>query len=132
MLCPGRRPMACLEPVPCLHCRSPREPESDCFPSKQDSVGNPQEWHLPSGPGGPKPVSSLCHPQQPPSQSELDQDPPQMSRSSCSWEAEGLHCSCSSRAWPAPSVRWRLGEGLLEGNSSNVSFSVSSSSLGPW
>ncbi|OBS71597.1 hypothetical protein A6R68_13826, partial [Neotoma lepida] len=51
---------------------------------------------------------------------------------SCSWEAEGLHCSCSSRAWPAPSVRWRLGEGLLEGNSSNVSFSVSSSSTGPW
>ncbi|XP_059137435.1 sialic acid-binding Ig-like lectin 5 [Peromyscus eremicus] len=51
---------------------------------------------------------------------------------SCSWEAEGLHCSCSSRAWPTPSLRWRLGEGLLEGNSSNVSFTVTSSSTGPW
>ncbi|CAO2614589.1 Sialic acid-binding Ig-like lectin 10, partial [Lemmus lemmus] len=58
--------------------------------------------------------------------------PPQMPRSSCSWEVEGLHCSCSSRAWPAPSLRWRLGEGLLEGNSSNVSFEVTSSSTGPW
>ncbi|XP_006986211.1 sialic acid-binding Ig-like lectin 5 [Peromyscus maniculatus bairdii] len=51
---------------------------------------------------------------------------------SCSWEAEGLHCSCSCRAWPTPSLRWRLGEGLLEGNSSNVSFRVTSSSTGPW
>ncbi|XP_075808866.1 sialic acid-binding Ig-like lectin 10 isoform X2 [Microtus pennsylvanicus] len=58
--------------------------------------------------------------------------PPQMPRSSCSWEAEGLHCSCSSRAWPAPSLRWRLGEGLLEGNGSNGSFQVTSSSTGPW
>lgn len=51
---------------------------------------------------------------------------------SCSWDSEGLHCSCSSRAWPAPSLHWRLGEGLLEGNSSNASFKVTSSSLGPW
>ena len=51
---------------------------------------------------------------------------------SCSWEAEGLHCSCSSRAWPAPSLRWWLGEGLLEGNSSKDSFQVTSSSSGPW
>uniref|UniRef100_A0A8C6N2F9 Sialic acid binding Ig-like lectin G n=1 Tax=Mus spicilegus TaxID=10103 RepID=A0A8C6N2F9_MUSSI len=58
--------------------------------------------------------------------------PPQMSSPSCSWEAEGLHCNCSSRAWPAPSLRWRLGEGLLEGNSSNASFTVTFSSLGPW
>ncbi|XP_034372749.1 sialic acid-binding Ig-like lectin 10 isoform X2 [Arvicanthis niloticus] len=58
--------------------------------------------------------------------------PPQMSRPSCSWENEGLHCSCSSRAWPAPSLRWRLGEGLLEGNSTNASFKITSSSLGPW
>ncbi|XP_051005621.1 sialic acid-binding Ig-like lectin 10 [Acomys russatus] len=57
--------------------------------------------------------------------------PPQMSRPSCSWEAEGLHCSCSSLAWPAPSLHWRLDEGLLEGNSSNASFTVTSSSLGP-
>ncbi|CAH7453781.1 sialic acid-binding Ig-like lectin 10 [Phodopus roborovskii] len=58
--------------------------------------------------------------------------PPQMPRPSCSWEAEGLRCSCSSRAWPTPALRWRLGEGLLEGNSSNVSFAVTSSSTGPW
>ncbi|XP_006229008.1 sialic acid-binding Ig-like lectin 5 isoform X1 [Rattus norvegicus] len=51
---------------------------------------------------------------------------------SCSWDSEGLHCSCSSRAWPAPSLGWRLGEGLLEGNSSNASFTVMSSSAGPW
>ncbi|XP_031242148.1 sialic acid-binding Ig-like lectin 5 isoform X2 [Mastomys coucha] len=51
---------------------------------------------------------------------------------SCSFEAQSLHCSCSSRAWPAPSLRWRLGEGLLEGNSSNASFTVMSSSTGPW
>ncbi|XP_029412120.1 sialic acid-binding Ig-like lectin 5 isoform X1 [Nannospalax galili] len=58
--------------------------------------------------------------------------PPRMLGPSCSWEAEGLHCSCSCRAWPAPSLHWRLGEGLLEGNSSNVSFTVTSSSTGPW
>ncbi|GAB1291977.1 Sialic acid-binding Ig-like lectin 10 [Apodemus speciosus] len=58
--------------------------------------------------------------------------PPRMATPSCSWEAKGLHCSCSSRAWPAPSLRWRLGERLLEGNSSNASFAVTSSSLGPW
>ncbi|KAL1769013.1 sialic acid-binding Ig-like lectin 10 [Sigmodon hispidus] len=58
--------------------------------------------------------------------------PPQMPRSSCTWQAEGLHCSCSSRAWPTPSLQWRLGERLLEGNSSNVSFTLTSSSLGHW
>uniref|UniRef100_A0A8C0X8M6 Ig-like domain-containing protein n=1 Tax=Castor canadensis TaxID=51338 RepID=A0A8C0X8M6_CASCN len=51
---------------------------------------------------------------------------------SCSWGAEGLHCSCSSRAWPPPSLRWRRGEVLLEGISSNTSFTVTSSSAGPW
>ncbi|XP_075809047.1 sialic acid-binding Ig-like lectin 5 isoform X2 [Microtus pennsylvanicus] len=51
---------------------------------------------------------------------------------SCSWEAVGLHCSCSSRAWPTPSLRWWLGEGLLEGNSSNNSFQVTSTSSGLW
>ncbi|XP_076788912.1 sialic acid-binding Ig-like lectin 5 isoform X2 [Arvicanthis niloticus] len=51
---------------------------------------------------------------------------------SCSWEAQSLHCSCSSRAWPAPSLRWRLGEVLLVGNSTNASFTVTSSSTGPW
>nr|XP_020024630.1 sialic acid-binding Ig-like lectin 5 isoform X3 [Castor canadensis] len=51
---------------------------------------------------------------------------------SCSWDAEDLHCNCSSRAWPPPSLHWRLGEVLLEGNSSNASFTVTSNSAGPW
>ncbi|XP_014685793.3 sialic acid-binding Ig-like lectin 11 isoform X1 [Equus asinus] len=58
--------------------------------------------------------------------------PPQLLGPSCSWEDEGLHCGCSSRAQPAPSLRWRLGERLLEGNSSNASFIITSSSSGPW
>ncbi|XP_074171623.1 sialic acid-binding Ig-like lectin 13 isoform X2 [Rhinolophus sinicus] len=58
--------------------------------------------------------------------------PPQLLEPSCSWEEEGLHCSCSSRAQPAPSVRWQLGERLLERNFSNTSFKVTSSSVGPW
>nr|XP_031537362.1 sialic acid-binding Ig-like lectin 10 isoform X1 [Vicugna pacos] len=58
--------------------------------------------------------------------------PPQLLEPSCSWEDGGLHCSCSSRAQPAPSLRWRLGEGLLEGTLSNASFKVTSSSAGPW
>ncbi|XP_014402913.1 PREDICTED: sialic acid-binding Ig-like lectin 10 isoform X4 [Myotis brandtii] len=59
-------------------------------------------------------------------------DPPQLLGPSCSWEDQGLHCSCSSRAQPAPSLRWRLGAGLLEGNHGNASHAVSSSSEGPW
>ncbi|XP_049559415.1 sialic acid-binding Ig-like lectin 5 isoform X7 [Orcinus orca] len=59
-------------------------------------------------------------------------NPPQLLGPSCSQEEEGLHCDCSSRAQPAPSLRWRLGEGLLEGNFSNASFKVTSSSAGPW
>uniref|UniRef100_A0A8C3WZI4 Ig-like domain-containing protein n=1 Tax=Catagonus wagneri TaxID=51154 RepID=A0A8C3WZI4_9CETA len=58
--------------------------------------------------------------------------PPQLLGPSCSWEDGGLHCSCSSRARPAPSLRWRLGEGLLDGNLSNASVKVTSSSAGPW
>ncbi|XP_059521820.1 sialic acid-binding Ig-like lectin 5 isoform X1 [Myotis daubentonii] len=58
--------------------------------------------------------------------------PPQLLGPSCSWEDQGLHCSCSSRAQPAPSLRWRLGAGLLEGNHGNASHVVSSSSEGPW
>ncbi|XP_065754818.1 sialic acid-binding Ig-like lectin 10 isoform X2 [Phocoena phocoena] len=57
---------------------------------------------------------------------------PQLLGPSCSQEEEGQHCDCSSRAQPAPSLRWRLGEGLLEGNFSNASFKVTSSSAGPW
>ncbi|XP_054567280.1 sialic acid-binding Ig-like lectin 5 [Eptesicus fuscus] len=58
--------------------------------------------------------------------------PPQLLGPSCSWEYQGLHCSCSSRAQPAPSLRWRLGAGLLEGNHGNGSHVVTSSSEGPW
>ncbi|XP_055267405.1 sialic acid-binding Ig-like lectin 13 isoform X3 [Moschus berezovskii] len=58
--------------------------------------------------------------------------PLQLLGPSCSQKDEGLSCSCSSRAWPAPSLCWRLGEGLLEGNFSNASFEVASSSSGPW
>ncbi|XP_061242348.1 sialic acid-binding Ig-like lectin 5 isoform X2 [Bos javanicus] len=58
--------------------------------------------------------------------------PPQLLGPSCSQEDESLRCSCSSRARPAPSLHWRLGKGLLEGNFSNASFEVSSSSAGPW
>uniref|UniRef100_G1Q5I1 Ig-like domain-containing protein n=1 Tax=Myotis lucifugus TaxID=59463 RepID=G1Q5I1_MYOLU len=58
--------------------------------------------------------------------------PPQLLGPSCSWEDHGLHCSCSSRAQPAPSLRWRLGAGLMEGNHGNVSHAVTSSSEGPW
>ncbi|KAK1329858.1 hypothetical protein QTO34_010041 [Cnephaeus nilssonii] len=58
--------------------------------------------------------------------------PPQLLGPSCSWEDQGLHCSCSSRAQPAPSLRWRLGTGLLEGNHSKASHVVTSSSVGPW
>uniref|UniRef100_Q96LC7-4 Isoform 4 of Sialic acid-binding Ig-like lectin 10 n=1 Tax=Homo sapiens TaxID=9606 RepID=Q96LC7-4 len=57
---------------------------------------------------------------------------PKLLGPSCSWEAEGLHCSCSSQASPAPSLRWWLGEELLEGNSSQDSFEVTPSSAGPW
>ncbi|XP_045704547.1 sialic acid-binding Ig-like lectin 5 isoform X2 [Phyllostomus hastatus] len=58
--------------------------------------------------------------------------PPQLLGPSCSWEDQSLNCSCSSRAQPAPSLRWRLGEGLLEGNLSNTSYTVTSSFAGPW
>ncbi|XP_064149235.1 sialic acid-binding Ig-like lectin 11 [Loxodonta africana] len=57
---------------------------------------------------------------------------PQLLSPSCSWEAEGLHCSCSARARPAPSLRWRVGDWLVEGNSSNASVTVTSCSAGPW
>ncbi|XP_039695422.1 sialic acid-binding Ig-like lectin 5 isoform X2 [Pteropus medius] len=60
------------------------------------------------------------------------QSPLQLLGPSCSWEDAGLHCSCSSHARPAPSLRWRLGEQLLEGNLSNASLTVTSTSAGPW
>ncbi|XP_034495019.1 myeloid cell surface antigen CD33-like isoform X2 [Ailuropoda melanoleuca] len=62
----------------------------------------------------------------------LVKNPPKLFGPSCSWEGEGLHCNCSSRALPAPTLCWQLGEGLLEGNHSNASWTVTSSSAGPW
>uniref|UniRef100_A0A673U324 Ig-like domain-containing protein n=1 Tax=Suricata suricatta TaxID=37032 RepID=A0A673U324_SURSU len=59
-------------------------------------------------------------------------DPPRLLSPSCSWEGEGLRCTCSSRARQAPTLRWRLGEGLLEGNHSNASVTITSSSAEPW
>ncbi|KAM5207523.1 sialic acid-binding Ig-like lectin 5 [Hipposideros larvatus] len=59
-------------------------------------------------------------------------DSPELLGPSCSWEEEGLHCSCSSRAQAAPSLCWWQGERLLEGNLSNASFKVTFSSAGPW
>ncbi|GAB5581746.1 sialic acid-binding Ig-like lectin 5 isoform X2 [Prionailurus iriomotensis] len=58
--------------------------------------------------------------------------PPRLLGPSCSWEGEALRCTCSARARPAPTLRWRLGEGLLEGNHSDASLTVTSSSEGPW
>ncbi|XP_072625102.1 sialic acid-binding Ig-like lectin 5 isoform X1 [Canis lupus baileyi] len=58
--------------------------------------------------------------------------PPWPLSPSCSWEGEALQCTCSSHARPAPTLRWRLGEGLLERNHSNASLTVTSSSEGPW
>ncbi|XP_037676034.1 sialic acid-binding Ig-like lectin 5 [Choloepus didactylus] len=58
--------------------------------------------------------------------------PPQLLSPFCSWEAEGLRCSCSARARPAPSLRWRLGEELVEGTHDNASFTATSSLAGPW
>ncbi|XP_040833987.1 sialic acid-binding Ig-like lectin 5 isoform X2 [Ochotona curzoniae] len=61
---------------------------------------------------------------------------PQLLGPFCSWEAQGLHCKCSSQAQLAPFLRWRLEEQLLEGNSSGnssvASFMVTSSSAGRW
>ncbi|KAM6223604.1 sialic acid-binding Ig-like lectin 11 [Rhynchocyon petersi] len=58
--------------------------------------------------------------------------PPELFGPSCSWEAEGLHCSCSARALLAPSLRWRVGDPLVEGNSSEAAIMVTSTSEGPW
>ncbi|XP_055991536.1 sialic acid-binding Ig-like lectin 5 [Sorex fumeus] len=58
--------------------------------------------------------------------------PLQLLGPSCSWEAQVLHCSCSSHAHPAPALRWWLDQGLLQENRSNASFQVISSSQGPW
>ena len=43
-----------------------------------------------------------------------------------------MHCTCSAQSQLPPSLHWRLGEGLLEGNHSDASLTVTSSSEGPW
>ncbi|XP_006897401.1 PREDICTED: sialic acid-binding Ig-like lectin 5-like [Elephantulus edwardii] len=58
--------------------------------------------------------------------------PPELLGPSCSWEAEGLRCNCSARARPVPSLLWRVGDRLVEGNSSNTPVTVTSISEGPW
>ncbi|KAI5213829.1 Sialic Acid-Binding Ig-Like Lectin 5 [Manis pentadactyla] len=58
--------------------------------------------------------------------------PPRVLGPYCSWEDQGLHCNCSSWALPAPSLHWRLGEALLQGNHSNASLMVTSSTQGSW
>ncbi|XP_012588988.1 PREDICTED: sialic acid-binding Ig-like lectin 10 [Condylura cristata] len=60
-------------------------------------------------------------------------DPPRLLGPSCSPEDDGgLLCLCSARARPAPALRWRLGEQLLAGNSSNASVGVTFSPGGLW
>ncbi|XP_054553493.1 sialic acid-binding Ig-like lectin 11 [Talpa occidentalis] len=78
-----------------------------------------------------------CHAQHPRGSLHISlqlsvQTPPQLLGPSCSPEDEGLLCLCAARAWPAPSLRWRLGERLLEGNSSNASVEVTFSPSGLW
>ncbi|KAL4667005.1 hypothetical protein H8959_005694 [Pygathrix nigripes] len=59
-------------------------------------------------------------------------NPPQLLGPFCSWEAEGLHCSCSSQASLAPALSWWIGGELLEGNSSQGFFEVTPSSARSW
>ncbi|XP_012862157.1 sialic acid-binding Ig-like lectin 10 isoform X1 [Echinops telfairi] len=58
--------------------------------------------------------------------------PPRLLGPSCSWEPEGLRCSCSVRARPAATLRWRLGTQLVEATGPNASVTVTSSSDGTW
>ncbi|KAM4825027.1 sialic acid-binding Ig-like lectin 5 [Thomomys bottae] len=58
--------------------------------------------------------------------------PPQLLGPTCSWGAEGLHCTCASRTWPAPTLQWWLGEELLDGDIGNASVTITSSSEGLW
>ncbi|KAG8521476.1 Sialic acid-binding Ig-like lectin 10 [Galemys pyrenaicus] len=62
----------------------------------------------------------------------LVQYPPRLLGPSCSLVEGGLLCSCSAGAQPAPALRWRLGEQLLEGSSSNSSVEVTFSHSGLW
>ncbi|XP_036601425.1 sialic acid-binding Ig-like lectin 10 [Trichosurus vulpecula] len=57
---------------------------------------------------------------------------PRILRPSCSWVKEGLLCTCSVQAEPAPSLRWWVGGKPVEGNTSNDTFQVTSNRSGPW
>uniref|UniRef100_G3VVP7 Ig-like domain-containing protein n=2 Tax=Sarcophilus harrisii TaxID=9305 RepID=G3VVP7_SARHA len=60
------------------------------------------------------------------------QYPPKMFNSSCSWTEEGLLCTCSVQAEPAPSLYWWLGDNAVQGNSSNNTFQTVSTTSGGW
>ncbi|XP_074075605.1 sialic acid-binding Ig-like lectin 5 isoform X2 [Macrotis lagotis] len=60
------------------------------------------------------------------------QYPPKLFNSSCSWTREGLLCTCSVRAEPAPTLCWWLGESPLQDNSSKDTLQVVSSTSGVW
>ncbi|XP_044524432.1 sialic acid-binding Ig-like lectin 5 [Gracilinanus agilis] len=59
------------------------------------------------------------------------QYPPKLLSSSCSWAKEGLLCTCSVQAEPAPSLLWWLGEKIVQENSSDTLQEVSTTS-GVW
>ncbi|XP_075394029.1 sialic acid-binding Ig-like lectin 5 [Tenrec ecaudatus] len=58
--------------------------------------------------------------------------PPRLLGPFCSWEPEGLRCSCSVRARPAATLRWWLGTQLVEATGPNASVTVTSSSDRTW
>ncbi|XP_068944946.1 sialic acid-binding Ig-like lectin 13 isoform X2 [Petaurus breviceps papuanus] len=60
------------------------------------------------------------------------QYPPKLLNSSCSWAEEGLLCTCSVQAQPAPSLRWWLGDNPVQGNSSNGTLQVVSTTSEVW
>uniref|UniRef100_A0A4X2KAB8 Ig-like domain-containing protein n=1 Tax=Vombatus ursinus TaxID=29139 RepID=A0A4X2KAB8_VOMUR len=57
---------------------------------------------------------------------------PRMLSSSCSWVKEGLLCTCSAQAEPAPSLHWWVGGKPVESNGSSDTFQVISNRSGPW
>ncbi|XP_051845560.1 SIGLEC family-like protein 1 [Antechinus flavipes] len=60
------------------------------------------------------------------------QYPPKVLNSSCSWTEEGLLCTCSVQAEPTPSLYWWLGDNPIQGNSSNNTFQMVSTTSGCW
>ncbi|XP_036599593.1 sialic acid-binding Ig-like lectin 5 [Trichosurus vulpecula] len=60
------------------------------------------------------------------------QYPPKLLSSSCSWVEDGLLCTCSVQAQPAPSLCWWLGDNLVQDNSSNDTLQVVSTTSEVW